>query len=153
MSVANEIAAPSPLAAVSAGSPASNPGPPREKSAHPSAAPRRIGASAQRRDRVDGAGLCPAESSREGSGTLRGFPSSRRWRSELIRHVEAQEVVGELVHLLEVHEVEDPEPEVARAGHDPEVVGRPVGGGEPRVVEDQSPPVVEGKETGPVLKV
>ncbi|HXJ22502.1 MAG TPA: hypothetical protein VMT03_19950, partial [Polyangia bacterium] len=34
--------------------------------------------------RVDGAGLCPAESSREGSGTLPGFPTNRLERRQVV---------------------------------------------------------------------
>src|SRR5450432_697669 len=126
MSAAKVSAPPSPVAPASVDSPTSIEGPPREKSAHPSAAATRNGTSTQQRD------------------------GGRR--SELIRHVEAQDVVGDLIHLLEVDEVEDPEPEAPGARHDPEVVGRAVGAREARVVHDQPAHVVEGEEARAVLQ-
>src|SRR5215469_4107230 len=101
MLAAKESVPPSPVAPTSAVSPASTDGP-REKSAHPRVANSK-GASAQRR--------------------------CRRRSSELIGHVEAQDVVGDLVHLLKVDEVEDPEPEVPGTRNHAEVVSRPVGVG------------------------
>src|SRR5579863_7534850 len=126
MSLAKESAPPSPVVATASDvSPASIVGRPREKSAQPSAAATSSGASTKR--------------------------SRMRPRSELIGHIESQDVVGDLVHPLEVDEVEDPEPEIAGPCHDPEVVRRAIGIRQARVVQHEPAHVVEGEDARAVL--
>src|SRR5215831_9066662 len=74
-------------------------------------------------------------------------------RSELIGQAHAEEVVGDLVDLLQVDEVEDTRLNAPVAGHNSEVVARAVGAGEARVVEDDPPAVVERAQPLAVLQV